>query len=105
MSVFLNKPAFLQGIANRINRQPDGLFEVQRDYTIDVNGDEIFVQNAELHTHGFVTPDLGMGAYRNAHIINKVSGREVYHIEKRIAFQTFGAEKTEQPAPVYSNTI
>jgi lysine N6-hydroxylase len=99
------EPAFLQGIAERINRQPDGLFQVQRDYTIDVNGDEIFVQNAELHTHGFVTPDLGMGAYRNAHIINKVSGRDVYQVEKRIAFQTFGAEKTEQLAPVYSNTI
>jgi lysine N6-hydroxylase len=87
------EPAFLQGIANRINRQPDGLFEVQRDYTIDVNDNEIFVQNAELHTHGFVTPDLGMCAYRNAHIINKVTGREVYHIEKRIAFQTFGTTK------------
>jgi lysine N6-hydroxylase len=99
------EPAFLQGIAGRINRQPDGLFQVQRDYTIDVNGDEIFVQNAELHTHGFVTPDLGMGAYRNAHIINKVSGREVYHIEKRIAFQTFGAVQTAELAPVYSNTI
>lgn len=35
------EPAFLQGIANRINRQPDGLFQVQRDYTIDINGDEI----------------------------------------------------------------
>jgi len=84
------EPSFLQGIAARINRQPDGLYEVQRDYTIDVNGEEIFVQNAGLHTHGFVTPDLGMGAYRNAQIINKVTGREVYHIEKRIAFQTFG---------------
>lgn len=99
------EPAFLQGIANRINRQPDGLFQVQRDYTIDVNDNELFVQNAELHTHGFVTPDLGMGAYRNAHIINKITGREVYQIEKRIAFQTFGTTKAEQLAPVYSNTI
>lgn len=87
------QPAFLQGIAARINRQPDGLFQVQRDYTIDINDNEIFVQNAELHTHGFVTPDLGMGAYRNAHIINKVTGREVYQVEKRIAFQTFGTTK------------
>jgi lysine N6-hydroxylase len=85
------EPAFLQGITERINRQPDGLLQVQRDYTIDINGEEIFVQNVELHTHGFVTPDLGMGAYRNAHIINKVCGREVYQIEKRIAFQHFGA--------------
>ncbi len=85
------EPAFLQGIAERINRQPDGLLQVQRDYTIDINDNEIFVQNIELHTHGFVTPDLGMGAYRNAHIINKVCGREVYQIEKRIAFQSFGS--------------
>lgn len=91
------EPAFLQGISERINRQPDGLFQVQRDYTIDVNGDELFVQNVEMHTHGFVTPDLGMGAYRNAHIINKVTGREVYQVEKRIAFQTFGSAKEELP--------
>jgi lysine N6-hydroxylase len=94
------EPPFLQGIAERINRQPDGLFRVQRDYTIDVNDAEIFVQNAELHTHGFVTPDLGMGAYRNAHIINKVAGREVYQIEKRIAFQTFGTGASTPPSPL-----
>ena len=99
------EPIFLQGIAERINRQEDGLFQVQRDYTIDVDGSAIFIQNVELHTHGFVTPDLGMGAYRNAHIINKVAGREVYHIEKRIAFQTFGAAIKEQPETIFSNTI
>ncbi|WP_205509630.1 lysine N(6)-hydroxylase/L-ornithine N(5)-oxygenase family protein [Longitalea arenae] len=99
------EPAFLHGITERINRREDGLFQVERDYTIDVNGDEIFVQNAELHTHGFVTPDLGMGAYRNAHIINKVTGRQVYHIEKRIAFQTFGTAKAEELVAAESNTI
>jgi lysine N6-hydroxylase len=99
------EPEFLQGISERINRQPDGMFQVQRDYTIDINGDEIFVQNAELHTHGFVTPDLGMGAYRNAHIINKVTGREVYQIEKRIAFQTFGTAKAEELVSADNNTI
>jgi hypothetical protein len=67
------------------------LLQVQRDYTIDIHGEEIFVQNVELQTHGFVTPDLGMGAYRNAQIINKVCGREVYLVEKKIAFQSFGA--------------
>jgi lysine N6-hydroxylase len=99
------EPAFLQGIAERINRQPDGLLQVQRDYTIDVNGEEIFVQNVELHTHGFVTPDLGMGAYRNAHIINKVCGREVYPVEKRIAFQNFGAEKNEPRVSTALNAL
>jgi lysine N6-hydroxylase len=52
---------------------------------------EIFVQNAELHTHGFVTPDLGMAAYRNSCILREITGREVYPVERTIAFQEFGA--------------
>lgn len=86
------EPAFLQGISDRIMRRPDQLFDVQRNYAIDIHGDEIFVQNVELHTHGFVTPDLGMGAYRNSSIINAIAGEEIYHVEKRIAFQQFGVE-------------
>lgn len=87
------EPKFLKGIENVINRTEDGLFDVSRHYTID-NAESIFVQNAELHTHGFVTPDLGMGAYRNAIIINAISGKEIYKVEKRIAFQQFNTEKT-----------
>lgn len=84
-----NEPGFLSAINDRIARNADGLFQVHRNYAIDVNGNEIFVQNAELHTHGFVTPDLGMGAYRNASIINAILGFEIYPVEKRIAFQQF----------------
>jgi len=90
------EPRFLAGINNRILRSADNLYHVGRNYSIDVNGDEIFIQNAELHTHGFVTPDLGMGAYRNSMIINTVLGREVYQVEKRIAFQQFGAETMDE---------
>lgn len=85
------KPQFIQGIETRINHNQDGLFEVNRNYSIDKNGNEIYVQNAELHTHGFVTPDLGMGAYRNAIIINSITGKQVYKVENRIAFQQFEA--------------
>ena len=67
-------------------------YDVRRNYTIDHSEEEIFVQNAELHTHGISTPDLGMGAYRNSQIINQISGREVYLVEKKIAFQSFSAE-------------
>ena len=84
-----NEPGFLSAINDRIARNAEGLFQVHRNYAIDVNGNEIFVQNAELHTHGFVTPDLGMGAYRNASIINAILGFEIYPVEKRIAFQQF----------------
>ncbi len=67
-----------------------GRFAVLADYAVDHDGREIFVQNAEEHTHGFVAPDLGMGAYRNSVIIAAMIGREVYPIEKQIAVQSFG---------------
>lgn len=90
------EPAILSGIENKINRLENGLFNVHRNYTIDKNGTDIFVQNAELHTHGLSTPDLGMGAYRNSIIINQLANREVYKVEKRIAFQQFGVQKAAQ---------
>jgi lysine N6-hydroxylase len=83
-------PEFLAGINQRIARDEQGRFAVGRNYAIDHQGNEIYVQNAELHTHGFVTPDLGMACYRNAWLIRELSGVEHYPIEQRIAFQQFG---------------
>ncbi|MDY6942937.1 MAG: SidA/IucD/PvdA family monooxygenase [Pseudomonadota bacterium] len=83
-------PAFLAGIASRIRFDAAGRFAVAGNYTIDRAGEEIFVQNAELHTHGFVTPDLGMACYRNSHIIKAMTGVAHYPVEERIAFQEFG---------------
>lgn len=83
-------PDFLSGINQRIDYLDDGRFSVDREYSIG-RFQDIFVQNAELHTHGFTAPDLGMGAYRNSVIINRIAGREVYPVEERIAFQRFGA--------------
>lgn len=88
-------PEFLNGIKNRIKWDKKERFATHRNYSIDVNANEIFVQNAELHTHGFVTPDLGMACYRNSYIIKELTGKEYYSIEKQIAFQQFGVEKEE----------
>ncbi|MBW8683154.1 lysine N(6)-hydroxylase/L-ornithine N(5)-oxygenase family protein [Chitinophaga rhizophila] len=93
-----NEPAILSGIEERIRRTPEKLMDAHRNYTVDINNSEIFVQNVELHTHGFVTPDLGMGAYRNSHIINAIAGREVYKIEQRIAYQDFGVTQVKETA-------
>lgn len=54
-----------------------------------------FVQNAELHTHGVGTPDLGLGTHRNAVIINQFLGREEYPVRERNVFQRFGAPTPE----------
>ncbi|WP_426989395.1 lysine N(6)-hydroxylase/L-ornithine N(5)-oxygenase family protein [Pseudarthrobacter sp. Y6] len=84
------EPDFLAGIQDRIARDTAGRLAVARNYSTGVEPDEIFVQNAELHTHGFVTPDLGMAAYRNSCILREITGREVYPVERSIAFQQFG---------------
>lgn len=91
-------PDFVAGIAGRIRWDEHGRFDVGRNYSIDHQGSEIFVQNAELHTHGFVTPDLGMACYRNACIIREMTGKEHYPLERRIAFQEFAAPEEEEAA-------
>jgi len=84
-------PMFLEGITARLRWDEKGRYDVQRNYSIDYHN-QIFVQNAELHTHGFVTPDLGMACYRNSVLLRELTGREVYPIERQIAFQTFPAK-------------
>ena len=86
-------PSFLDPVRDRIRWDGRGRFDVARGYTVDHDDREIFVQNAEEHTHGLAAPDLGMGAYRNSVIIAAMTGREVYPIEKQIAVQTFGAPR------------
>jgi lysine N6-hydroxylase len=83
-------PAFLEPVRDRIRWDGRGRFDVARNYSIDHAGSEIFLQNGGTHTHSITSPDLGMGAYRNSWIIRELLGREVYPIEKSIAFQEFG---------------
>jgi len=91
-----HEPAFLENIQSRIKRDANGLFDVNRNYSIDHNGGEIYVLHAEVHTHSYISTDLGMAAYRNSFIINDILGREYYPIEKKIAFQDFDVEKYAQ---------
>ena len=83
-------PGFLEPVRDRIRWDERGRLEASPTFAVDHEGSEIFVQNAEEHTHGFVAPDLGMGAHRNSTVLAAMLGREVYPIEKRVAFQHFG---------------
>ncbi|HEX8780585.1 MAG TPA: SidA/IucD/PvdA family monooxygenase [Nocardioides sp.] len=83
-------PDFLAPVRDRLRLDDRGRMLASGRYTVDHDDREVFVQNAEEHTHGFVAPDLGMGAFRNSVIINEIAGREVYPVEKRIAVQEFG---------------
>ncbi|QUW82651.1 SidA/IucD/PvdA family monooxygenase [Streptomyces mirabilis] len=59
----------------------------------------VYVQNAELHTHGVGAPDLGLAAWRSATILNSLTGKDPYPLPRRTAFTTFGLEPHSQVPP------
>ncbi|MFC5200920.1 MULTISPECIES: lysine N(6)-hydroxylase/L-ornithine N(5)-oxygenase family protein [Streptomyces] len=83
------EPAFLAPVRDRLRYDSRGNFDVARNYAVDTTGRGVFLQNAGVHTHSITSPDLGMGAYRNASIIRELLGTEYYPVEKSIAFQEF----------------
>jgi lysine N6-hydroxylase len=82
-------PEFISGIHERIAWLTEGLYNVNSDYSIDEDH-SIYIQNAEMHTHGFNAADLSLGPYRNAVIINAILGRDHYPIDRHTTFQQFG---------------
>ncbi|MBZ4190455.1 lysine N(6)-hydroxylase/L-ornithine N(5)-oxygenase family protein [Niabella beijingensis] len=84
------QPSFLEPLHNRICYDTAGNFKITRRYAIDPDH-TLFVQNAEMHTHGFTAPELGLGPYRNAVIINTILGRDHYPVDGPTVFQQFSA--------------
>ncbi|GAB3680163.1 lysine N(6)-hydroxylase/L-ornithine N(5)-oxygenase family protein [Saccharopolyspora tripterygii] len=88
-----NRPACLEPLSDLVDWDARGRYQVGDDYGValspEVTGG-VYVQNAEMHSHGVGAPDLGLGAHRAAVIVNAVSGREPYSLPKRSAFTTFG---------------
>lgn len=88
-------PACLAPLTDLIRWDDRGRFAVDGDYRVDadpaVTGG-LYVQNAELHTHGVGAPDLGLGAHRAAVILNAITGDQAYRLPPpgRTAFTTFG---------------
>jgi len=83
-----------------VERDDQGRPVVELDYRVrlaDRAKSTLFVQNAELHSHGVGAPDLGLGAHRSAVLVNALAGREVYPVRDRNVFQTFGAPPTNPP--------
>ena len=82
-------PEFLAPVRDRLDLDDRGRFVVARDYTVGPDG-RVFVAGGEEHTHGVTAPDLGFAPWRASVILARITGREPYPIERRIAFQTFG---------------
>ncbi|MDQ4085302.1 MAG: lysine N(6)-hydroxylase/L-ornithine N(5)-oxygenase family protein [Actinomycetota bacterium] len=87
------EPAVLAPVRDLLDTDGDGRLQVDGDYRVATRpglAAGLYVQNAELHTHGVGTPDLGLGAWRAATILNAVTGRTVHALPDRTAFTTFG---------------
>ncbi|PLC40462.1 alcaligin biosynthesis protein [Ralstonia pickettii] len=95
-----NIPGFIDGIRHRLRWDAKGRYQLSRNYAADFNGNEVYVQNAGLHTHGLTNPDLGMSCYRNSCIIRELTGVEHYKIERRIAIQDFAIPSTPDFIPL-----
>ncbi|HEY9370715.1 lysine N(6)-hydroxylase/L-ornithine N(5)-oxygenase family protein [Streptomyces sp.] len=72
----------------------DHAFRLVLDDSVTGN---VYVQNAEKHTHGVGAPDLGLAAWRSATILNSLTGKEPYPLPRRTAFTSFGLEQREAP--------
>ncbi|MBM7095911.1 lysine N(6)-hydroxylase/L-ornithine N(5)-oxygenase family protein [Bacillus sp. H-16] len=101
-------PDFLEEMHNWIAWDDQGRYRVKKDYRLETfleTENHIFVQNGEFHTHGVGAPDLGLGAHRNAVIINQIAGKEVYSVQSKNVFQTFGLhEHAKRPLTPVSAT-
>lgn len=83
-------PLFIEPVRHRIRWDEHGRYDQARNYSVDVNGGEIFVQNAGFHRHGFTSPDLGLACHRNAELIRELTGLAYYSVDYGTALQDFG---------------
>ncbi|MFK4147523.1 lysine N(6)-hydroxylase/L-ornithine N(5)-oxygenase family protein [Streptomyces sp. NPDC004065] len=77
----------------------DDRFRLLLDPRVTATGCHVYVQNAGLHAHGVGTPDLGLAAWRSAHILNSVTGAQTYPLPTRTAFTTFGLDHQRPHIP------
>ncbi|GGE30155.1 lysine 6-monooxygenase [Pullulanibacillus camelliae] len=86
-------PDCLEGLKALIDWDEQGRYKVDAHYRLQLTtpaSHHVYIQNGEWHTHGIGAPDLGLGAHRNAMIINDLTERELYPVHKKNVFQTFG---------------
>jgi lysine N6-hydroxylase len=101
-------PAVLDPLRHLTRTDPRGRLDVALDHRVALDPlvtGGLYVQNAEHHTHGPGTPDLGLGAHRAATILNAVCGHPVYRLPERTAYTTFGLAPADLRAPARANAL
>ena len=88
-----HRPTFLGPLGALVEWDSDGRYQVDEQYRVSLDPGvtgSLYVQNAELHTHGVGAPDLTLGAWRAATILNAIAGRPVQPVPAATSFTTFG---------------
>ncbi|MFJ6213391.1 lysine N(6)-hydroxylase/L-ornithine N(5)-oxygenase family protein [Streptomyces sp. NPDC092296] len=88
------RPDFLAPVSDLVDWDAQGRYRVDGDYRVALDPrvtGTLYVQNAEMHTHGVGAPDLTLGAWRAATILNAATGRTVLPLPARAAWTVFGA--------------
>lgn len=96
------RPDFLAGLAGLVRWDERGRYQVDGQYRVALEegvGGSLYVQNAEMHTHGVGAPDLTLGAWRAATILNAACGETVLPVPHRAAWTTFGVPTPGPPEP------
>ncbi|WP_241564010.1 lysine N(6)-hydroxylase/L-ornithine N(5)-oxygenase family protein [Nonomuraea polychroma] len=106
------RPAFLEPLSDLVDWDGKGRYQVDGGYRVALDprvSGELYVQNAEMHTHGVGAPDLTLGAWRAATILNAVAGRTVLPVPERVAWTTFGSpsapEASGLPEPAAPRSV
>jgi lysine N6-hydroxylase len=85
------RPALLDPLLDLLDLDERGRYRVDADHRVALHAPgPLFVQNAEEHTHGVGTPDLGLGAWRSATILGALTGQALVPAQQG-AFTRFGA--------------
>ncbi|WP_274563388.1 lysine N(6)-hydroxylase/L-ornithine N(5)-oxygenase family protein [Streptomyces spiramyceticus] len=99
-----SRPVFLESMGDLVDWDERGRYQIDGEYRVALDprvSGTLYVQNAEMHTHGVGAPDLTLGAWRAATILNAAAGRGVLPVAPRQAFTTFGAPQSptsDEPA-------
>ncbi|MBT2429138.1 SidA/IucD/PvdA family monooxygenase [Streptomyces sp. ISL-112] len=92
-----SRPVFLESMGDLVDWDDRGRYQIDGEYRVALDprvSGTLYVQNAEMHTHGVGAPDLTLGAWRAATILNAAAGRSVLPVAPRQAFTTFGAPQS-----------
>lgn len=77
-------------------------FEIDADYRVRWDGPNslgIYLQSMALESHGLSDPNLTMVCHRNGRILNRIFGREVFHIDTDDVLAEWGPDARPSQNP------